>query len=75
MISGEVLCKTDFTMKSVKDSVIKDAVSFLLNRDNITTVSWGNIDCALSEEETVVLPLITGMLHVKFNGIDIAKPT
>jgi len=59
MINGAVLCKTDYARKSVNDDVIEDAVSFLLDRDNITTVSWGNIDCVLSEDETVVLPQIT----------------
>ena len=59
MISGAALSKIDFSRKSVNDDIIEDAVSFLLNRDNITTVSWGNIDCVLSENETVVLPKIT----------------
>ncbi len=43
----------------MKDDVVEEAVSFLLNRDNITTVSWGNVDCVLSKDETVVLPQIT----------------
>ena len=59
MISGDILSKTDFTRKSVKDDVVKEAVSFLLNRDNITTISWSNVDCVLSKDETVVSPQIT----------------
>ncbi len=53
MISGDILSKTDFTRKNVKDDVVEEAVSFLLNRDNITTVSWDNVDCVLSKDETV----------------------
>ena len=59
MQNGSELCKAEFSRKSVKDSIVEDAVSFILDKDNIATVSWGYTDCVLSQTETVVLPQIT----------------
>ena len=59
MHSGSLLSKTDFTRKSVKDGIVEEAVDYILHKDNITTVSWGNIDCVLSKDEIVILPQIT----------------
>ena len=59
MQNGSELCKAEFSRKSVKDCIVEDAVSFILDKDNIATVSWGNTDCVLSQTETVVLPQIT----------------
>ncbi len=45
----------------MKDGVVDEAISFLLQKDNVTSVSWGDIiDCVLSKDETIVLPRITG---------------
>ena len=65
MEQGSSLTKTEFARKSIKDSVIEDAVDFLLHKDHISTVSWGSIDCVLSKEETVVLPKISRRVSCK----------
>ena len=59
MQKGCIVSKTDFTRKSISDSIVEEAVNYILHKDNITTVSWGNIDCVLSKNETIVLPQIT----------------
>ena len=59
MQKGCIVSKADFGRKSVSDSINEEAVNYILHKDNITTVSWGNIDCVLSKDETVVLPQIT----------------
>ena len=59
IVNGCILSKTEFGRKSIKDEVVEEAVTFILDKENITTVSWGNIDIVLSEAETVVLPKIT----------------
>ena len=59
MQNGSKLCKAEFSQKSVKDSIVEDAVSFILDKDNIAAVSSSNTDCVLSQTETVVLPQIT----------------
>ena len=65
MIGGVVLCQKDFGRKSIKDKVVEDAVKFILDKANIKTVSWGNIEIVLSENETVVLPKITRLATPK----------
>ena len=47
MQNGSELCKAEFSRKSVKDCIVEDAVSFILDKDNIATVSWGNTDYVL----------------------------
>ena len=65
MEQGIGLTKTEFARKSIKDSIIEDAVDFLLHKDHISTVSWGSIDCVLSKEETIVLPKISRQTSCK----------
>ena len=42
--------KINFSRKIVKDDIVEEAVSFILHKYNITTVSRQNIDCVLSKD-------------------------
>ena len=57
--NGSKLRKSECSQKSVKDSRVEDAVSFIRDKDNIATVSWNNTDYVLSQTETVILPQMT----------------
>ena len=65
MGNGSTLTKIDFSRKSIKDGIVEDAVSFILHKGNLTTVSWENVDCVLSKDETVILPQITRRVSSK----------
>ena len=59
MEKGCIVSKAEYSRKRVSDDIVEEAVEYILHKDNIATVSWGNSDCVLSKDETVVLPQIT----------------
>ena len=65
MIQGKNVTETEYIRKCIDNNLVSDAVKFILYKANIATVSWGNIDVVLSENETVVLPKITRRASAK----------
>ena len=47
-----------YSRKRVPDEIIREVVHFLLSVDNVKTFSWGVISKVLSNEETIVLPML-----------------
>ena len=51
----------------MKDATVEEAVTFILHKDNNTTVSWENIECLLSKDGTVFLPQIRRRVPFKID--------
>ena len=65
LLEGKPLSKNEFSRESVPISVVKDAVSFILHRDNIVTTAWGEQSFVLSTNENVTLPRLCRKLPRK----------
>ena len=47
-----------YSRKRLSDEIIREVVHFLLSVDNVKTFSWGVISKVLSDDETIVLPML-----------------
>ena len=45
-----------YSRKKLSDTVIEEAVKFILQYDNVTTFSWESVDKVISSNETITLP-------------------
>ena len=58
MMSGNVITQTEFSRRTWPNAEIELVVNFILCPDYVATVSWGNRTHTLSDDESIVIPLI-----------------
>ena len=59
LMNGEQIIKKEQTRAKISDNVIDDVVSYILHRDHIFTMSWGDRSYKLSDsEDVIVLPCL-----------------
>ena len=57
IINGQTLDNMKiYSRKKSPDTVIEDAVKFILQYENVRTFSWGSVDKVISSNETITLP-------------------
>ena len=57
IINGQILDNMKiYSRKKSCDTVIEDAVKFILQYENVRTFSWGSVDKVISSNETITLP-------------------
>ena len=57
IINGQTLDNMKiYSRKKSSDTVIEDAVKFILQYDNVRTFSWGSVKKVISSNETITLP-------------------
>ena len=67
---GEKIRVNPRTQAKVKENMIKDAVCYILHKDHVMTISWGERTHHLSRQETITLPRLCRKLSPKelWNG-------
>ena len=86
LMNGEQIKKKEQTRAKISDGVIDDVVSYILHKDHIFTMSWGDRSYKLSDsEDTIVLPCLCrkqSPLHLwrtyqsrNNNGIKVGRST
>ena len=71
MMSGNVITKTEFSRRTCSNAQIELVVKFILCPDYVATISWGNRTHTLSDDESIVLPLIPRKASKKFFSANI----
>ena len=56
LMNGIPIEKKVQTRRKITDQVLTNAVSFILQKDHITTTSWGEKEFNLNKHETIILP-------------------
>ena len=70
LMCGEKISMNARTQAKLKESIIKDAVCYILHKDHVITTSWGEHTHRLSRQETIKLPRLCRKVSPKelWNG-------